>query len=366
MQKVEITVTPDYVADWTIGNAIRELLQNAIDAQTQGHAMHVNYNAATETLTIQSVGAKLSIDSLLLGSTTKAGDNNSIGQFGEGYKIATLVLLRNNKPIIFYNGVAKETWNPRFIKSRRFGCPILGFFIDKWSLFAPVNDVLTITINNITQEEYDTQIVPEALFLSNDWHIVESTSLGHIIDKPGAVYINGLFVCNHSPYKYGYNFEPGALRLDRDRKLASDFDLEWLASKMWAQVTDSDKLIELIELGTADVRYIAYHAGNHTTVLADKAWDSFIAKYGKNAVPVTIAIELDEISAAYRPIIVGSDYYDILIKSSKYHKPELCSPKLTLCERFKQWYDDNELDDYINSDAKNEFIMLINELRVLE
>lgn len=363
MQKIEITVSPDYVAKWTIVDAVRELLQNAIDAKTAGHDMHVIYHENTDELVIISEGAKLDIASLLLGSTSKANDAASIGQFGEGYKIATLVLLRNNKTITFENGPAKETWHPRFIKSRRFGCNVLGFFIEKWAPFTPAKDNLVITVQGITNEEYNEQIVPSALCLRSDWNILETTMFGDIINIPGAVFVNGLFVKQHEPYKYGYNFKPQFLSLDRDRKLVSDFDLEWLASRMWSKSSNTDEVLELIEKNAADTRYIA--SVNGSTTLATAAWEKFIKEYGKNAVPVTTQEELERISSKYRPVIVHSGMYGLITSCSRYEAPTE-EDEESLADRFIQWFGNYAIAGSIPSYATDEFKTLVDEVRDLE
>jgi hypothetical protein len=361
MQKFEITVSPDYVAKWTIVDAVRELLQNAIDAETTGHLMRVEYNEKSEELTVHSVGAKLDISSLLLGTTSKANDAKSIGQFGEGYKIATLVLLRNNKTVVFSNGLAKETWRPRFIKSRRFGCNVLGFFIEKWSPFsAPVNELI-VSVQGITNQEYFEQIVPSALMLRKDWSAVERTSLGDIINVPGAVFVNGLYVRGHEPYKYGYNFKPQYLQLDRDRKLISDFDLEWLASKMWAASSDHDTVIKLISENSADTKYLVNNMYGKIE-LSNQAWQEFILKYGANAIPVTTQEELEKLSKKYKPVLVGSGYRDLLIRSSDYVEPDEEKEEL-LSARFTAWFDNNELSDLLSREAEDEFNNLVDELR---
>lgn len=360
MQKFEITVSPNYVANWTIVDAIRELLQNAIDAEKQRHLMSVTYDAAAKELSIHSVGARLDISSLLLGSTSKADDAESIGQFGEGYKIATLVLLRNDKPVIFSNGLAKETWRPRFIKSRRFGCNVLGFFVEKWGLKPQASTgELVVTIQNISQQEYDEQIVPSALLLRNDWSVVAHSDLGDVLDIPGAVFVNGLFVRSHQPYKYGYNFKPQYLKLDRDRKLVSDFDLEWLASKMWVATKDTDTILSLIKSNAADTRYL--HSNTYNNIeLYNAAWQDFIDSYGSNAVPVTTQEELEKLNNKYRPVLVAPAYYELITHSSQYIAPDVDSESIALSTKLCNWFEANVFD--ISAEAKEEFYDLVREL----
>ena len=140
MSKIELTIAPNYVPNWTLVDAIRELFQNALDQQKQNNENEAswNYDDDTGVLTISNATSKLTAASLLLGQTTKADDKSTIGQFGEGYKIATLVLLREGQNVVFYNYGAREIWRPRFVKSRRFGTDILTFFIEKKAVWEKV------------------------------------------------------------------------------------------------------------------------------------------------------------------------------------------------------------------------------------
>ena len=103
--KIELTIAPSYVPSWGIVEAVRELFQNALDQQKQNptNKMSWEYDPEAQRLRICNKYSTLEASSLLLGATTKADDTSTIGQFGEGYKIATLVLLRNDKKITFYN-----------------------------------------------------------------------------------------------------------------------------------------------------------------------------------------------------------------------------------------------------------------------
>src|ERR1700739_1580963 len=119
MKTYELPLTRDYVRSWTAVEAIRELTQNALDHR--GGALHggVGDNFAS----IISYGAKLESKTLLLGCTSKADDAHSIGSFGEGYKIALLVLAREGLDVKVWNN--DVVWIPRFGLSATFGEEVL-------------------------------------------------------------------------------------------------------------------------------------------------------------------------------------------------------------------------------------------------
>jgi hypothetical protein len=54
----------------------------------------------------------------LLGTTSKAGNKDAIGSFGEGYKIAMLVLTREEYIVEIDNG--EKRWTPEFEYSRKY------------------------------------------------------------------------------------------------------------------------------------------------------------------------------------------------------------------------------------------------------
>ena len=157
--KFELTIDVNYVKGWGIAQAIRELFQNAKDEEVQNpeNTAFFGYDEDTQTLTIGNKQSVLNIESLLLGVSTKTDDKHTIGQFGEGYKIATMVLLRTEHPITFYNYGAKEVWTTRLVKSRRYnGRLVPTFFVDKNYFWQSVPDNnLTIKVENVTLNEYE-------------------------------------------------------------------------------------------------------------------------------------------------------------------------------------------------------------------
>ena len=75
----ELPISIDYVQHWGMAEAIREIIQNALDSESP-----FAYTLEDNTLTISSSHARLEPTSLLLGSTTKADNKEAIGSFGEG------------------------------------------------------------------------------------------------------------------------------------------------------------------------------------------------------------------------------------------------------------------------------------------
>lgn len=343
MKKIELTIASDYVPSWGIADAMRELFQNALDQEIQCNDNKASweYDAATQTVSISNKKSVLTTNSLLLGSTTKSGDAATIGQFGEGYKVATLVLLRNNKPVVFYNYGCREVWRPRFVKSRRFGADVLTFFIDTKHPWSSVpNDDLTIKIHNISEDEWNNIIVPTNLHLRTDYTVINDTEFGQILDIPGKVFVNGLFVCDYAEYKYGYNFKPGVLRLDRDRKLVSDFDLKWLASKMWRVAKGPDAILrvaKLLEAGAADVQYIVDTSIDPLVDIAREAYLQFTEEYGSNAVPVSNQHEASKVPDTHRPIVVNETYKRVITSASLYRAPEPMPEPPSISERLTDW-----------------------------
>ena len=112
MSRYELSISMDYVSNWTYIEAIREIFQNALDEQTvnKDNKMFVEYDKDSCVLRICNKKGCLDKNSLLLGVSSKRDDSSTIGQHGEGYKIATVVLLRNGHNIKIYNYGKKEVW----------------------------------------------------------------------------------------------------------------------------------------------------------------------------------------------------------------------------------------------------------------
>lgn len=351
--KFELTIDTNYVKDWGVPQAIRELFQNSVDEEVQNpdNKSYFSYDKETQTLIIGNKQSILNIESLLLGVTTKTNDKHTIGQFGEGYKIATMVLLRTGHPITFYNYGAREVWTTRLVKSRRYnGRLVPTFFVDKnffWQS-TPDNN-LTIKVENITEGEYE-KICDFILCLQPDiGETMDCDSYGKILldaRYKGNVYVSGLFVCKNDRINYGYNITPEYLQLDRDRQTVSDFDLLWTTSRMWSLHKETQVFKDLLySKHPDDVAYIDVMVS--ISNFQEDFMQDFIDRYGPNTIPVTNQEEYDLVKErGGNPVFVTKpvgacfkNMFNDFILNEKKTESQSCYDAL------KDWY--NSLQDEV-------------------
>ena len=169
MKRFDLGMSLNYCADWGVVEAIREFAQNAKDAETfnKDNKMYFDYDKDAEVLRIGNKNGCLTTETLLLGKTTKANDENMIGQHGEGYKVATVVLMRLGKQVKVYNRSVKEVWTAKIVNSKRYNAKVIVFDIEKVSIFKSVPDHdLIFEISNISEDEYSS-IVKSTLSLQD-------------------------------------------------------------------------------------------------------------------------------------------------------------------------------------------------------
>jgi len=232
---IQTNILKTYVPDWTIEHALRELLQNAID---QGEYL-ISYD--TGILLIKTFSL-LKVEDLFLGNSSKREDNSKIGQHGEGLKLALLVLARENRhPFI---GANEFVMTPSFEGQLE----VLQFNITHILYSDPIETCITM---QILQEEYE---------LFCNINLPKDSNTGPILgsNNNSKLYIGGLFV-GETTYFYGYNFAPGQLKLERDRRVADMNDLEEAIANEWLQHEDKLELIVAgIKEGLSDFNGLRY------------------------------------------------------------------------------------------------------------
>jgi len=261
----ELPLTKAYVRHWGFKEAIREILQNALDSESP-----FEYTLSDKVLRIQSRFTTLSPATLLLGATSKAGNQYAIGSFGEGYKIALLVLLREGYKVIIHNGAVD--WVPEFRYSKLFDSEILCIK----ETAAPVkHEGIAFEVSGLGQGDSDA-IRSTCLRMQSDIGETIKVDKGRILkERPGKLYVGGLFVCD-TDLVYGYDVKPEYLRLERDRQTVSNFDLLWLAKEMWFESERFNDVAELIEEGVKDLEYGHYGTPE---LVKEACYEAFIEQY---------------------------------------------------------------------------------------
>lgn len=283
MKRIELSINKDYVTHWGIWEAVRELLQNAIDTQ------HEEIIINKDSLTINSSGGKIPLKSLLLGGSSKKDDPHSIGKFGEGMKLAFLVLCRMNKDFTFVN--YDETWKPVIEFSETFQEDCLAVYIKETEQTNNVSVQIPLT-----DEEY-LLISENYLERDTEHNAVVKSGYGYALEKDcdfraeARVYVNGLFIGEvEGQYKFDYNFVPEVLELDRDRQTVSEFNLQWETTRLITDSLDVDLLSELSSSEYDDVKYFGsarhWYSEDKKDELAELAIKRFFEKYGDDALPV--------------------------------------------------------------------------------
>lgn len=237
----ELSISENYVHTWGIEEAIREIMQNAIDSEADGNILEISYNSGV--LAITNFGVNLEPSSLVLGNTGKA-DGNYVGKFGEGLKLAVLVLLREGLEIeILTNG---EKWIPEFRESKVFFVETLHFDIE---VTEGSSDEITIKIKGLPYDTFkDIRSRSLAMLKNMEFNIgdIEESEYGEILlnkEYKGMMFVEGLFIQEDSTFNYGYNFKKEYVQLDRDRKAINYYELKELTVK----ALTSQKNIEIVQ-----------------------------------------------------------------------------------------------------------------------
>lgn len=242
----ELPLSRDYVRHWGLAEAVKELLQNAIDSDSP-----FEYSFGDGCLTITSRYSQLNVRTLVLGATSKADAADKIGSFGEGYKIALLVLTRLGKRVSVLNG--DRLWLPHFRSSEVFDAEVFAINDD---LSTEPNNGVVFQINDLSEQEQDA-IRQSCLMMQPPMTDVIGTTRGMILpSRPGKLYVGGLFVCN-TKLVYGYDVLPEYLRLERDRKTVDGFDLKWLVKDMWLATERWGQIAQMLLDDVTDVEYTA-------------------------------------------------------------------------------------------------------------
>lgn len=281
--KVQYPISPNYVKSWGVKEAIRELIQNAMDSDKD-----FTITQEDGTICIQNHGA-FSLNALLLGNSEKA--DGAIGCHGEGMKLAMLILAREGIAHCIYSGGYQffgsigthEQLGEVFCINYDTAMYCDG---DKANYEAPTDTIVYID----TDVSYQSVYIPGA-----------EPGIRYTNEK--ALYIAGLKVCELPDFSYSYNMPHGTVKLDRDRSAVDSITIEKFAANQLLAKGDYDHIAFLLHEGKADVDLIPHVA----SIEQNRKVAEAVAKHAKaNKLPTVMTFSNS--SYHYRNYAIQAGY----------------------------------------------------------
>lgn len=319
MAKIPLSIDKNYCAGWGVWHGVRELLQNAKDAEEyEDKPMEVKHHPRTSRLEIVTRNAYVHPSNLLVLGKTSKGDGRQRGKFGEGFVLGVLALIRKGCDVKFRNG--DLSWSASF-EAPDEGHPLEG------------NELLTFKSRELQIREADFRIEIEGI-PTEAWDIIKKkvlfleppkaaetmkTNAGMLLLNPqykGEVFVRGLFVRKFDDLSCGYDLD--AVSLDRDRQMIDEWDLHYALGRLWSDACNAQpdlatpRVYEMAKDGSADARNLKYHADE---ALLKRLREKFEEEHGENSVPVTDNASAREAQGVGgKPVMVNSVMKDLLEK----------------------------------------------------
>lgn len=295
---IEYPITANYMKHWSIKQATRELLQNALDS---GEYI-IHDEIIGEVTIVNRLFNPVTLDELTLLGETDKHDNSSIGRFGEGFKLAMLVFARSEAQVEVEVGVGDCFIAPKIVNNRfclevenAEALPDATYFVVQLRYLGVEDDI-------------------DSLLLKR-YHLTEvfDNGSGCATYLPGGkLFVGGMFVCD-TQLKYSYNFHPSKLRLDRDRNSAPEFDLLWETTKLWAQHGEPEQVAKLAHEHCKDIQYLNSHA---TPAIRSAITQHFASNYGTKTMLAQTPQELQVLQVLYpkeKVVYTGGGCYASII-----------------------------------------------------
>ena len=201
---INYPISIGYRKNWGDWEAVREIIQNAIDTGTK-----VKVTNKDGKLIVRDSGHGFELKNLIIGESSKNGID-SIGKFGEGMKFSILSLLRDNRKITIYTN--NIIINTRL--SETFGVKTLCIDYKDTKVFLKGTKVI---IEGVESDFKDK-------FLG--YNLRNNLKERVLFDRPGDLFVKGIFVKKIKSL-VGYN-----LNMERENPITGDVDIYDVQSKI--------------------------------------------------------------------------------------------------------------------------------------
>lgn len=294
-KEYKFSITKKYVKDWDLCTGFREIIQNAIDSSGK-----MVIDVFDDTISIKNNNIVLPMKMLLMGVGTKSDNKEMTGGFSEGLLLSLMVITRCGYDIKVMNG--SKVWIPKFIYDETFQEDVFALEIidgnaNNKDLEYVISGLSNYDIEKL-QEEFPC--LNEAI-TGNKYEYIR-TRYGEIITSPefsGKMFVNGLPVYQDPEFKYGYNFKPEYVTLDRDRKSINIYELKKITSLALTYIEDNNidySLVDKVINGKSeDADYLMDNKIGFNDEFVEGYSNHLKTKYGINDNTVVVTTESKEL-----------------------------------------------------------------------
>ena len=258
MKILDFNMSAEYCSDWGYLEALREVAQNALDLDCEAiykiHKLHV---------VVTTVNTEIPLNCFTLGVSQKS--DGAIGKYGEGLKLAMMILTRLKTNPVILTGYSKISgqFRPNEITGEDTFCLVFEELEEHSN-----NTVFMCDMLDSYKSEIQKKLTPFGSFLGKPEHF-------DVVGEGGDIYVNGLFVCRDSELTHSYNFAPDSIELNRDRNMVDGVSTALAIG--YGNYGEPKQIFDLLINEAKDVSMLEYYM---PTRMKSKIKNIFIYTYG--------------------------------------------------------------------------------------
>ena len=237
-QLIDSGISTRHVKNWGIPEAIREVLQNYIDAKNE-FQVNGTISWSDGIATIWDKGPGIELKHFAFGETDKFEE--AIGQFGEGLKSALLHLARENRMLYVYSKNFRI--EPMILLSETFGINTLHYNLTPAEPITGTRIEIECTEQELSAaKQYFLQFVIEKPEFF--WIVQNRISL-----PAGNIFVKGSVV-GHMDTAFSYHFDAweGTDIVNRDRNKIDEFKTRELITNILCRTTSKQIIYKILSM----------------------------------------------------------------------------------------------------------------------
>ncbi|MDF2880262.1 MAG: hypothetical protein K0R54_819 [Clostridiaceae bacterium] len=244
-KKIIFPISEGYVGQWTRKDAIKEFLANSLDAGDK-----ISVTCSDGKVRISDNGVGIAKKHFVFGVSEK--NDTAIGKWGEGMKIACLVLARTQSPVKIET--VGYTYEAKLEKNDDFGMKLLVVYYTK-----NLRTKGTSIVFNATEKEIEEAKGMFIQFKGVRNKKISTDIMDVYFENPGVVYSNGLETTKINAL-FSYNIKNKEIVSSRDRNAVDTYKLQEYIEKFLSASTDETIIDKFLSGWQNDRGLIEYRA----------------------------------------------------------------------------------------------------------